>query len=100
MKVMTAFKRSGILALALLLALAFSTPAYANPALIMRGVGRTIFSVLQLPAEMLANSGRAFPLGMVAGAVSGTMKAVAGTVIGAADIARGGAPYAKYAVFL
>lgn len=75
-------------------------PAYAdNIALITRGVARTLFSAFQIPKEMLANAGNAFPLGLVAGALSGAMKTVVGTIMGAADIARGAAPYAKYAVF-
>lgn len=65
--------------------------------LIARGIGRTLFSVLQLPKDMIQNGGQAFPLGLVTGAISGTMKAVAGTLVGAVDIARGAAPYAKYA---
>ena len=68
--------------------------------LIMRGVGRTLFSVFQIPKDMITHSTQAFPLGLVAGTVGGTMKAVAGTVVGAVDIARGAAPYAKYLVFL
>lgn len=76
-------------------------PAYAsnNIALITRGVARTLFSAFQIPATMMSNAGNAFPIGLVTGAVSGTMKTVVGTVMGAADIARGAAPYAKYAIF-
>ena len=87
--------------LAVLLMSFFSEqPAYAdNIALITRGVARTLFSAFQIPKDMLANAGNAFPLGLVAGALSGAMKTVVGTIMGAADIARGAAPYAKYAVF-
>lgn len=75
-------------------------PAYAdNIALITRGIARTLFSAFQIPKEMLANAPHAFPLGLVGGALSGAMKTVVGTVMGAADIARGAAPYAKYAIF-
>ncbi len=81
--------------------LLFSPIAYADGIpLILRGVGRTIFSVLEIPKDMLINSTRAFPLGLIGGTLTGVMKAVAGTVVGAADIARGAAPYAKYLVFL
>jgi hypothetical protein len=75
-------------------------PAYAdNIALITRGVARTLFSAFQIPKEMLANAGHAFPLGLVAGTLNGALKTVVGTVMGAGDIARGAAPYAKYAIF-
>lgn len=68
--------------------------------LIMRGVGKTVGSVFQVPFGMLSGSTQFFPFGMVAGAVGGTFKAVGGTLSGAWDIARGSAPYAKYLIFL
>ncbi len=68
-----------------------------NIALITRGVARTLFSVFEIPKDMMANAGNAFPLGLVTGAVTGTVKTVVGTVVGATEIARGAAPYAKYA---
>lgn len=68
--------------------------------LIMRGAGRTFFSVFQIPKDMITYAPKAFPVGLVAGTVTGTMKAVAGTVVGAFDMARGAAPYAKYLIFL
>jgi hypothetical protein len=64
--------------------------------LVARGAGRTLFSVLEIPKEMIVHGGQAFPLGLVGGVIGGTMKAVAGTVVGAVDMARGAAPYAKY----
>ena len=67
--------------------------------LITRGVARVLFSAFQIPAGMMANAGNVFPLGLVAGALSGAVKTVMGTLMGATDIARGAAPYAKYAVF-
>lgn len=74
--------------------------AYAdNIGLIFRGVAKTIYSVLQIPAGIIKGGPRAFPLGLIGGTIEGSMKAVAGTINGAADIARGAAPYAKYAVF-
>lgn len=75
-------------------------PAHANIGLIARGFAKTIYAVAQVPANMLAGSAQSFPLGVVTGAVAGTMKMAVGTVMGAVDMARGAAPYAKYAVFL
>ncbi len=76
-------------------------PAYADSVgLIMRGVARTIFSVFELPKTIVESSGQSFPLGIIGGTVAGSMRMVAGTLMGATDIARGAAPYAKYLVFL
>ena len=84
-----------------LLVLGFSEPAYANPGLILRGVAKTIFSAFQIPASMMQDSTRVmFPFGLITGAVRGSVKTVVGTMSGAVDLARGGAPYAKYAAFL
>ena len=70
-----------------------------DAALILRGTAKTVGSVLQVPASMLADSTQVmFPFGLLTGAVKGTVRAVVGTVSGALDIARGGAPYAKYAL--
>lgn len=67
-------------------------------ALIFRGVARTLFSAMEIPRTILQNpSHTPFPFSIVTGAVAGTFKTVAGTVGGAADMARGAAPYAKYA---
>lgn len=88
------------LLLIVLAGMAAPRPAYAdNLALITRGVARTLFSAFQIPKEILANGGRAFPLGLIAGTMNGALKTVVGTVMGAGDIARGAAPYAKYAIF-
>ena len=78
-------------------------PAYAsddnNLALVFRGVARTLFSALEIPRSIIENStGAPFPLNVVTGTVTGAFKTVAGTVMGAADMARGAAPYAKYLV--
>ena len=79
----------------------FCSRAYADSVgLISRGAGRVIFSVFEIPKAMITYGTQTFPLGLVAGTVGGTMKAVAGTVVGAVDMARGAAPYAKYLVFL
>jgi len=78
-------------------------PLYAgdsrNMALIFRGAAKTIFSAFQIPAYMLQGSTKMFPIGIAAGAVQGSVMAVAGTLSGALDIARGAAPYGKYALF-
>ena len=71
-----------------------------NIALIFRGVARTLFSTVEIPRAILQNPSRTpFPFNIVTGAVAGTFRTVAGTVGGAADMARGAAPYAKYAIF-
>ena len=74
-------------------------PVYAgdgsNLALVARGVGRTLFSAFEVPRTIIQNPGNvAFPFNIVTGTVAGTVKTVAGTVMGAGDIARGAAPYA------
>ncbi len=67
--------------------------AYAS-----RGVSRILGSVFAIPKAMLQDSGRVmFPFGIVTGAVRGTVQTVAGVIGGTADVARGAAPYAKYA---
>ena len=76
-----------------------SSSAHADVALIAQGLAKTVFAVFQLPASMIAGSTQSFPLGLLTGTVAGTMKMAVGTVIGAADMARGAAPYAKYAIF-
>ena len=73
--------------------------AHADVALIAQGLAKTLYAVAQVPASMLAGSTHAFPFGLITGAVTGTVKMAAGTVMGAADMARGTAPYAKYAIF-
>ena len=63
-----------------------------------RGTGKIIGSVFAIPKAMLQDSGRMmFPFGLVTGAVRGTVQTVTGVVGGVTDVARGGAPYAKYA---
>ena len=75
-------------------------PAYADLGLVASGVAKTLFSAVQIPKDMMANAGTAFPIGLLVGAVSGAVKTVIGTGMGAFDIARGAAPYAKYLIFL
>jgi len=69
-----------------------------NEALIVNGVAKTISSAFAIPFGILGGAAQnGFPFGLVTGAVQGTFSAVGKAVSGAADIARGGAPYAKYA---
>ncbi len=65
---------------------------------VLHGAGQTLFSSMEIPRTILRNSAP-FPFNIVTGAVAGTFRTVAGTVMGAAEMARGAAPYAKYAIF-
>ncbi|OGX12439.1 MAG: hypothetical protein A2351_05310 [Omnitrophica bacterium RIFOXYB12_FULL_50_7] len=63
-----------------------------------RGTSKIVGGVFAIPKAMLQDSGRVmFPFGLVTGAIRGTVQTVTGVVGGAMDVARGGAPYAKYA---
>ena len=63
-----------------------------------RGAGKIVGGVFAIPKAMLQDSGRVlFPFGLVTGAIRGTVETVTGVVGGVVDVARGGAPYAKYA---
>jgi len=63
-----------------------------------RGAGKIVGSMFAIPKAMLQDSGHVmFPFGLVTGAVRGTIQTVTGVVSGVVDVARGGAPYAKYA---
>ncbi len=69
-----------------------------NTASILRGATKTVGAAFQIPVAMLQDSTRVmFPFGILTGAVRGSVRTVAGVVSGAFDIAKGGAPYAKYA---
>ncbi len=96
-------KKQLLLPVLLILTLtSFNVPAYADGdiGLIFRGVARTLFSVFEIPRAILEQSTQVmFPFGIVTGTVSGSVRTVVGTLLGAADIARGAAPYAKYMVF-
>ena len=87
--------------LLILLAAALVAPsiARADMGLIAQGLAKTMYALVQVPTNMISGGVQSFPFGIVTGAVAGTMKMAAGTVMGAADMARGVAPYAKYAVF-
>ncbi len=69
-----------------------------NIAYIQRGVGRILGSTLAIPTAMVQDSRCVmFPFGIVTGALRGTVRMVGSIVGGVVDVARGGAPYAKYA---
>lgn len=69
-----------------------------NVAYAARGASRIFGSLFAIPKAMLQDSGHVlFPFGIVTGAVRGTVQTVGGVVGGVADVARGAAPYAKYA---
>lgn len=73
----------------------------SNQGYIVRGTARTLASTMEIPRTMLEHSAALpFPLGIATGALAGSFRTVLGVVAGAADIARGAAPYAKYAIFL
>ena len=79
---------------------AFPAEASANPGLILRGLGRTLFSVVEIPRAMIEHSCKViFPVGIVTGTCAGTYRMLVGTVTGAIEMAQGAAPYAKYMVF-
>ena len=88
------------------LLLGFFTLTYKVPdaradsmGLLFRGVAKIVSAVFQVPASMLKGSTQSFPLGLITGAIGGTAKTLMGAVSGSMDIARGAAPYAKYALF-
>jgi hypothetical protein len=63
-----------------------------------RGAGKIVGGVFAIPKAMVQDTGRImFPFGLVTGAIRGTFQTVTGVVGGVVDVARGGAPYAKYA---
>ena len=75
-------------------------PVYADSlGLLMRGLGKTVGAAFMIPAGMLANSTKAFPFGIVAGALIGSVNTVGTLLSGVVDMARGAAPYAKYMIF-
>ena len=80
--------------------LLFPATSYANLDLVFHGLSQTLSSVFALPAQLMQGGAQAFPLGLVSGAISGSMQAVGGTLAGAINMARGAAPYAKYMIFL
>ena len=85
----------------MMLALAPYALAKPTDALLFRGVGKALVAVLSIPVGLATGAAQGgFPFGMIGGVVKGTANAVGGTLSSAFDLARGGAPYAKYAAFL
>lgn len=68
-------------------------------ALITRGVGKTVGTAVAVPINLVGRAATLNPFNMVGGVLSGTARLMKNTISGGTDIARGGAPYAKYAVF-
>lgn len=64
------------------------------------GASQIVGGALALPVEILKGAGQSFPFGILAGAMRGTMRTLGGVFGGAFNIAKGAAPYAKYAAFV
>ena len=80
----------------------FHTTAYADTgqdiSYLMQGTGKVIGSVFAIPKAMFQDTcNTMFPFGLVTGAIRGTVQTVTGLLGGTFDLARGAAPYAKYA---
>jgi hypothetical protein len=96
-------KQKTFLVLLLVLGVLFTSfPVYAEVgediSYATRGVSKIVGGAFAIPKAMFQDSGRVlFPFGLVTGAIRGTFQTVTGVVGGVADVARGGAPYAKYA---
>lgn len=85
---------------ALLFVFAPQAFAKSTDVLLFRGIGKAVVAVLSIPVGVATGAAQgSFPFGMIGGVVKGTANAVGGTLSSAFDLARGGAPYAKYAVF-
>ncbi len=67
---------------------------------IANGTSQVVGGALALPTEVLKGAVQSFPFGIIAGAMRGTMRTLGGVFGGAFNIARGAAPYAKYAAFI
>ncbi|MBI3307450.1 MAG: hypothetical protein HYZ84_06580 [Candidatus Omnitrophica bacterium] len=90
-----------ILVFLISLCLFCSHTAYAqdNVGLIFRGIAKLLATVIRVPATIIQGSATSFPFGIVTGVIGGAFQAVTGAISGGADVARGAAPYAKYAAF-
>lgn len=64
------------------------------------GASQVAGGALALPVEILKGAAQSFPFGILAGALRGTVKTLGGVLGGAFNIAKGAAPYAKYAALL
>jgi len=96
-------KPETFLALSLVLGVLFtSSPVFAEVgediSYAAQGATQIVGSAFAIPKAMLQDSGHVmFPFGLVTGAIRGTVQTVTGLVGGAMNVARGAAPYAKYA---
>ena len=73
--------------------LLFASPAHANP---IHGIGSMLFGVLQAPFSVLAGTFGGPPvIGTIAGAVSGTTRAVGLVANGALELAGDGVAVAR-----
>ncbi len=64
------------------------------------GASQIVGGALALPVEILKGATQSFPFGILAGAMRGTMRTLGGVFGGAFNVAKGAAPYAKYAAFI
>jgi len=64
------------------------------------GTGKMITGAFSIPTEIIKGGVSSFPFGIITGAIKGTFKTVGYVVSGAFDVAKGAAPYAKYAAFV
>ena len=71
-----------------------------DAATVATGASQVVGGALALPVEILKGATQSFPFGILAGALRGTVKTLGGVFGGAFNIARGAAPYAKYAAFV
>ncbi len=75
--------------------------AQSSAGYLIQGTAKTLLSVFEIPRTMLQHSQNViFPVGLVTGSMVGAVRTVTGTLSGVFDLARGAAPYAKYAIFL
>lgn len=99
---MTLIKHLPKISIVLMVLLSICLPSYAeNPVrdigYVANGTSQVVGGVFALPTEVLKGATQSFPFGIVTGAVKGTFKTLGGVFGGAFNIARGAAPYAKYA---
>ena len=64
------------------------------------GTGKLLTGAFALPTEIIKGGVSSFPFGIITGAIRGAFKTVGYVVSGTADVAKGAAPYAKYAALI
>jgi len=75
-----------------------SAHAKSTDVFLLRGLGKAVVAVLSIPVGVASGAAQGgFPFGMIGGVIKGTTTAVGTTISSVFDLARGGAPYAKYA---